>query len=346
MIAELALAAALAGPACPGTVVAQRGRIAVVESGSRRLVCDRSTGRRVRIDARGRVLRLAARGSRAAVVTGGRGLIPVVQVAEPGRPVLRSRLPFRGRVVQLAVLPSGAAVYETDFNHIDLVDGERTRGLDELGRRLRVRGGRFSWLHLGQREDRVDAPFPATLPRGCAVPSVGEMVWRAPGVVVYDLVSGADRRGRARTIGCAGSAAPVVAGSWTEGRSRWSRFQPNGANGPFVAFLHRVVRSVVSDITDSYEVVDLRTGARTATGAISSGAQSSVSSWSDAVVSRSGALAWAVDTEGSTPEVRVADAGGTRVIDSGRDIDLESLVLDGTRLTWTRAGVAHEAELP
>jgi hypothetical protein len=43
--------------------------------------------------------------------------------------------------------------------------------------------------------------------------------------------------------------------------------------------------------------------------------------------------------------VVVVDAGGRRVLDSGPDVDAESLTLDGSTLSWTKGGLTQSATL-
>ena len=46
-----------------------------------------------------------------------------------------------------------------------------------------------------------------------------------------------------------------------------------------------------------------------------------------------------------TVEVAAVDASGRRLLDSGSDVDPESLALDGSTLSWLKAGVTQSATL-
>jgi hypothetical protein len=61
------------------------------------------------------------------------------------------------------------------------------------------------------------------------------------------------------------------------------------------------------------------------------------------VVTRKGALAWAVHAE-EGHSIRAADAAGTRTLDTGR-IDPRSLAVELTIVSWKRAGEEHFARL-
>lgn len=58
----------------------------------------------------------------------------------------------------------------------------------------------------------------------------------------------------------------------------------------------------------------------------------------------SGAVAWIRSVDG-IPEVRKLDSGGENVMDTGTDIDPESLAVSGTTLYWTKAGGPRSAVL-
>ena len=64
------------------------------------------------------------------------------------------------------------------------------------------------------------------------------------------------------------------------------------------------------------------------------------------VVSSSGAVAWTRKLQAQIVEVRALGAGGERLLDSGTDVDPESLALAGSTVYWTKAGIAQSAVLP
>jgi hypothetical protein len=65
------------------------------------------------------------------------------------------------------------------------------------------------------------------------------------------------------------------------------------------------------------------------------------------VLKDSGSVAWTVQVTDSQPRrlVCALDAAGRRLLDSGAGIDLKSLKLTGSNLTWLNGGVAREATL-
>ena len=68
----------------------------------------------------------------------------------------------------------------------------------------------------------------------------------------------------------------------------------------------------------------------------------------DLVLKSNGSLAWIVDigsSVGSNRQVIAVDSSGRRLLDSGGDIDPESLTLRGSTLTWTKSGVSRSASL-
>jgi hypothetical protein len=57
-------------------------------------------------------------------------------------------------------------------------------------------------------------------------------------------------------------------------------------------------------------------------------------------------IAWLVlDTFSGNRQVVAVDSNGRRVLDSGADVELESLTLDGSTLSWINGGVTHSATL-
>jgi hypothetical protein len=61
-----------------------------------------------------------------------------------------------------------------------------------------------------------------------------------------------------------------------------------------------------------------------------------------------GSLAWLVQLSGPsrrTIEVLAVDASGRRLLETGPDVDPESLTLDGSTLSWLTGGVTHSATL-
>jgi hypothetical protein len=66
----------------------------------------------------------------------------------------------------------------------------------------------------------------------------------------------------------------------------------------------------------------------------------------DVVMTKRCAVAWiASNTYGGPPELRLDDGRGRGVIAQGNDIDLHSLTLKGSTVTWTQAGVKHHTRL-
>jgi hypothetical protein len=68
---------------------------------------------------------------------------------------------------------------------------------------------------------------------------------------------------------------------------------------------------------------------------------------------RNGSLAWAGHAQfgvepldqPTTPEIVACDSQGERLLESGASIELRSLAVRGSTLTWTNAGVVHSALL-
>jgi hypothetical protein len=103
--------------------------------------------------------------------------------------------------------------------------------------------------------------------------------------------------------------------------------------GTFVAYWWGVLR--VIDLRDpaSVRLVDPTPGVETAWP----------QSASDLALKPNGAIAWTVS--GSGPELWALDAAGLRQLDAGTALDLESLELDGSTLTWTNGGTTRSATL-
>jgi hypothetical protein len=66
------------------------------------------------------------------------------------------------------------------------------------------------------------------------------------------------------------------------------------------------------------------------------------------LIDKAGALAWAAITPsptGHAPEIGVCDSQGARILDSGAGVEVDSVVLRGSTLSWTNAGGPRSAQL-
>jgi len=98
---------------------------------------------------------------------------------------------------------------------------------------------------------------------------------------------------------------------------------------------------VVRDLRNGRLINDL---AATMTG----GAPGDTQHVTDLELKPNGSVAWLVQLSGyatRTIEVVAVDASGRRLLESGPDVEPESLVLDGSTLSWRTGGVTHSATL-
>jgi hypothetical protein len=97
------------------------------------------------------------------------------------------------------------------------------------------------------------------------------------------------------------------------------------------------------DCRASVSVVSIRTrAARYAVAALGSGKFGACPSVSKLVGTGSGAVAWTA-SQGSDKFVRTMARG---TLDQGPDIDVASLALAGTTISWTNGGAVRSAQLP
>jgi hypothetical protein len=81
---------------------------------------------------------------------------------------------------------------------------------------------------------------------------------------------------------------------------------------------------------------------------MSGGAPGDTQHVTDLELKPNGSLAWLVQLSGYTTrkvEVVAVDASGRRLLESGPDVEPESLTLDGSTLSWRTGGVTHSATL-
>jgi hypothetical protein len=81
---------------------------------------------------------------------------------------------------------------------------------------------------------------------------------------------------------------------------------------------------------------------------MSGGAPGDTQHVTDLELKPNGSLAWMVQLSGyatRTIEVVAVDASGRRLLESGPDVEPESLTLDGSTLSWRTGGVTHSATL-
>ena len=65
-------------------------------------------------------------------------------------------------------------------------------------------------------------------------------------------------------------------------------------------------------------------------------------------IDKTGALAWGAFTAsptGQAPEIGVCDSEGNRILDSGAGVEIDSLELRGSKLSWVDAGGPRSAQL-
>ncbi|HEY1360384.1 MAG TPA: hypothetical protein VGF21_18930 [Thermoleophilaceae bacterium] len=97
------------------------------------------------------------------------------------------------------------------------------------------------------------------------------------------------------------------------------------------------------------EVADLRVGKVVKNlPATTGGLPGNSNRVTDMVLKPNGSLAWIVDigsSVGSDRQVVAVDSAGRRLLDSGGNIDPESLTLSGSTLSWTESGASRSASL-
>ena len=112
-------------------------------------------------------------------------------------------------------------------------------------------------------------------------------------------------------------------------------------SGRFVAWDYLACNKTV-DCQARVGVADLRTGKKRGTNLTSFGALAAT----DREVTPTGAAAWIRAAGASTTlEVRKFDAAGESLLDSGTDIEPDSLAVSGSTVYWTRAGQPKSAPL-
>ena len=121
-------------------------------------------------------------------------------------------------------------------------------------------------------------------------------------------------------------------------------FEPIGVTtvrlrGPSVAYER--VNCDKSACTGGIRARNLRTGT-VRTSPIPAGATLAT----EIVVSSGGAVVWTRTLQTQIVEVRALGAGGEQLLDSGTDVNPQSLALAGSTVYWTKAGVAQSAVLP
>jgi len=119
--------------------------------------------------------------------------------------------------------------------------------------------------------------------------------------------------------------------------------------GPYAAFA--VADCPGANCYSTVEVRNLRTGRRVRNlqaTTNSPGAPGDTTHVRDLELKPNGSLGWLVQLSNytaQTVEVVAVDAGGRRLLDSGPDVDPESLTLDGSTLSWTKGGLTKSATL-
>ncbi len=137
--------------------------------------------------------------------------------------------------------------------------------------------------------------------------------------------------------------------------SPWSHLDPETLvlRAPWVAYS---IASVGIDVGRSgISVRNLRTGAETQSyAAVTMPAKPVPESFTTAakiVLQTDGDVAWvgreiSIGSQIPRLQVELGDSAGLSVLDEGPGIDPNSLSLSGSMLSWSNAGVTHEAELP
>ena len=117
---------------------------------------------------------------------------------------------------------------------------------------------------------------------------------------------------------------------------------------PYVAFA--VADCPGASCASDVLVRNLRSGrlVKSLTATTSSGVPGDSAHVTDLELKPNGSVAWMVRLSGfvtNTVEVIAVDSGGRRMLDSGADVDAESLTLDVSTLSWQKAGATHSATL-
>jgi hypothetical protein len=112
-------------------------------------------------------------------------------------------------------------------------------------------------------------------------------------------------------------------------------------SGRFAAW-DRLVCIKLDECHAQVGVADLRTGRKRSSTRTVEGATEAT----DLEVTKAGHVAW-IRRVGDTPtlEIRTLDSNGETAIDSGSDIDNDSLAVSGNTLYWLRGGAPRSAEL-
>jgi hypothetical protein len=107
---------------------------------------------------------------------------------------------------------------------------------------------------------------------------------------------------------------------------------------PYVAYVSRATACC-----SAVDVRDLRDGAllRSARASETMPGQDVT----DLVLKANGSVAWIVDLAPDGVEVVAVDSSGRRLLDSGPDVELRSLELNGSTVTWRKAGQTRSANL-
>ena len=116
---------------------------------------------------------------------------------------------------------------------------------------------------------------------------------------------------------------------------------------PYVAWA--AVECGNSSCISTVETRDLRTGKLVhEEPATTAGLPGNTTRVPDLVLKSNGSIAWIVDigsSVGSDRQVVAVDSAGRRVLDTGGNIDPESLTISNATLSWTKGGTPHSATL-